>query len=168
MFAARRISALRPSTPVSRQPLALRSSRLAYRRFLASLAVLEQRDGKLDPASLAAVGAAQRLGDSVTAFVAGGGAKAVAEEASKVKGLSKVVFVESEAYTKVLPCIRALWLPRAHTSLPGSARELCSSTRGNCPQGRLHPRLVRPLGLWQNAHAPPVRPAGFATNLRHH
>lgn len=64
--------------------------------------MLEQRDGKLNIASLAAVSAAQKIGGSVTGFVAGKGTKAVAEEAAKVKGLDKVIFVDNDAYTRVL------------------------------------------------------------------
>jgi electron transfer flavoprotein alpha subunit len=63
--------------------------------------VLEQKDGKLNPSSLAAVAAAQKLGGSIIGFVAGGGAKAVAEEAAKVQGLEKVVFVDNTAYDRV-------------------------------------------------------------------
>jgi electron transfer flavoprotein alpha subunit len=63
--------------------------------------VLEQRDGKLNHGSLGAVTAAQKLGGSVTAFVAGGNIKAVAEAASKVSGVEKVVSVDSAAYDKV-------------------------------------------------------------------
>lgn len=73
----------------------------AYRRLLSSLAILEQRDGKLNISSLAAVTAAQQLGGSVTGFIGGGGAKAIAEEAAKVKGLEKVIYVENDAYTRV-------------------------------------------------------------------
>ena len=71
------------------------------RRLLSSLAVLEQRDGKLNPSSLSAITAAQKLGGSVTAFVAGGNIKAVAEEAAKVKGTEKVLMVDNAAYDKV-------------------------------------------------------------------
>jgi electron transfer flavoprotein alpha subunit len=63
--------------------------------------VLEQRDGKLNVSSLAAVTAAQKLGGSVTGLVAGSGTKAVAEETAKVKGLEKIIFVDSGAYDKV-------------------------------------------------------------------
>ena len=70
-------------------------------RLLSTLAVLEQREGKLNASSLAAVAAAQKLGGSVIGFVAGGGTKAVAEEVAKVKGLDKVVFVDNGAYDKV-------------------------------------------------------------------
>jgi electron transfer flavoprotein alpha subunit len=73
------------------------------------LAILEQRGGKLNSSSQAAVAAAQRLGGTVTAFVAGNGAKLVAEEAAKIKGLGRVIFVENPTYDKVgYPC----FLPR--------------------------------------------------------
>ena len=73
----------------------------AFARFVSSLAVLEQRDGKLQNASLSAVTAAQKLGGSITAFVAGSGLKAVVEEAVKVKGVNKVIMVENGSYDKV-------------------------------------------------------------------
>jgi electron transfer flavoprotein alpha subunit len=63
--------------------------------------VLEQRDGKLNVSSLAAVSAGQKLGGSVTAFVAGSGVKSVADEAAKVKGIEKIIYVENGAYDKV-------------------------------------------------------------------
>ena len=70
-------------------------------RLLSTLAVLEQKDGKLLNGSLSAVTAAQKLGGSITGFVAGSGIKAVAEEAAKVKGIDKIIMVENEAYDKV-------------------------------------------------------------------
>lgn len=75
----------------------------ALRRLLSSLAVLEQRDGKLNPASLAAISAAGKLGGTIHGFVAGKNIKSVAETAAKVKGLEKVIFVDNEAYDKMLP-----------------------------------------------------------------
>lgn len=53
--------------------------------------------------SLAAVTAAQKLGGSVTGFIAGSGVKAVADEVAKVKGIDKVIYVENGAYNKGLP-----------------------------------------------------------------
>lgn len=70
-------------------------------KCLSSLALLEQRDNKFNVSSLAAISAAQKLGGSVTGFIAGKGAKAIAEELSKVEGLEKVIYVDSEAYDKV-------------------------------------------------------------------
>lgn len=72
-------------------------------RLLSSLAVLEQRNGKLEHSSLSAVTAAQKVGGSVVGLVAGSGIRAVAEEASKVKGLEKIIMVENGAYDKGLP-----------------------------------------------------------------
>lgn len=74
----------------------------ALARLLSTLAVLEQRDGKLQSSSFSAIAAAQKLGGPVTAFLAGAGVKGTsAAEAAKVKGLDKVVAVENDAYEKV-------------------------------------------------------------------
>ena len=73
----------------------------ALARLLSTLAVLEQRDGKLQNSSLAAIAAAQKLGGSVTGFVAGSGVKASAAEAAKIKGMEKIVAVDNDAYEKV-------------------------------------------------------------------
>ncbi|KAH8656182.1 hypothetical protein BGZ60DRAFT_495339 [Tricladium varicosporioides] len=75
----------------------------ALSRLLSSLAILEQKDGKLNSASLGAVTAAQKLGGSVTGFVAGGNVKLIAEEAAKIKGLEKIISVDNAAYDKGLP-----------------------------------------------------------------
>jgi electron transfer flavoprotein alpha subunit len=73
----------------------------ALARLLSTLAVLEQREGKLNVASLAAVSAAMKLGGEVTGFVAGSNVKAVADEAAKVEGLDKVIYVDNADYDKV-------------------------------------------------------------------
>ena len=78
-----------------------RQQQSAFARLLSSLAVLEQREGKLQHASLSAVTAAQKLGGSVTGLVAGSGVKGVAEEAAKVKGINKVIMIENGSYDKV-------------------------------------------------------------------
>ncbi|KAI5868620.1 electron transfer flavoprotein, alpha subunit [Durotheca rogersii] len=87
------------SAPVFSTPY----SPAAFRRLLSSLAVLEQRDGKLNLGSLSAVTAAKKLGGSVHAFVAGGSIKPVAEEAAKAEGVEKIIAVENAAYEKGLP-----------------------------------------------------------------
>ncbi|CAG8973350.1 hypothetical protein HYALB_00000113 [Hymenoscyphus albidus] len=84
------------------RPVAV-ASLSAFARLLSSLAVLEQRDGKLNHSSLGAVTAAQKLGGSITAFIAGGNIKAVAQEAAKVSGIEKVIAVDNAAYEKGLP-----------------------------------------------------------------
>ena len=76
-------------------------SQTPFARLLSSLAVLEQREGKLQIASLSAVTAAQKLGASVTGFIAGSGIRSIAEEAAKVKGLEKIIMVENGAYDRV-------------------------------------------------------------------
>lgn len=53
--------------------------------------------------SLAAVTAGQKLGGSVTGFVAGSNIKGVAEEAAKVEGIEKIIYIENGAYDKGLP-----------------------------------------------------------------
>lgn len=75
-------------------------------RLLSTLAVLEQNNGKLNTGSLSAVTAAKKLGGSVTAFVAGGSIKSVAEEASKVEGVEKVISVDNAAYDRVCGHLR--------------------------------------------------------------
>lgn len=70
-------------------------------RLLSTLAVLEQRDGKLNAGSLCAVTAAKKLGGSVTGFLAGSNIKPVAEQAAKGNGMEKVVMVDNGAYDKV-------------------------------------------------------------------
>lgn len=84
----------------------------AFARLLSSLAILEQKDGKLNNASLGAVTAAQKLGGSVTGFVAGGNVKSVAEEAAKIKGLEKIVSVDNEAYDKA--CVKIALVAYRH------------------------------------------------------
>lgn len=73
----------------------------ALARLLSSLAVLEQKDGKLNLGSLGAVTAAKKLGGSITGFVAGGNIRAIAEEAAKVAGIEKVIAVDNSAYDRV-------------------------------------------------------------------
>lgn len=73
----------------------------ALARLLSSLAVLEQREGKLNHGSLGAVTAAQKLGGSITAFIAGSNIKSVAEEAANVAGIEKIIAVDNAAYDRV-------------------------------------------------------------------
>jgi electron transfer flavoprotein alpha subunit len=80
---------------------------IALARLLSTLAVLEQREGKLNMSSLAAVSAAMKLGGSVTGFVAGSNIKAVADEAAKVEGLDKIIYVDNASYDKV--CLASLF-----------------------------------------------------------
>lgn len=97
MFAAVRTSVVRSARAQLRQT----QSQAAWARLASTLAVLEQKEGKLNIASLAAITAGTKLGGSITAFVAGSGVKSVAEEAAKAKGIEKVIYVENGAYDKV-------------------------------------------------------------------
>ena len=81
--------------------VASRAQQSILSRLLSTLAILEHREGHLQNASLGAVTAAQKLGGSITGFLAGSGVKAVAEEAAKVKGLEKIIMVENGSYDKV-------------------------------------------------------------------
>ena len=102
----------------------------AFARLLSSLAVLEQREGRLQSASLSAVTAAQKLGGSTTGFIAGSGIRSVAEEAAKVKGVEKIIMVENSAYDKVRSLCRVplRLLMVASNPLSGAPGELRSST----------------------------------------
>lgn len=75
--------------------------------------------------SLAAVSAAMKLGGSVTGFVAGSNIKAVAEEAAKVEGLEKVIYVDNASYDKV--CDHDPFLASVTESLTGASR-VCPKT----------------------------------------
>lgn len=107
MAPAIRNSLLRQATTCLRQNRQTSIPRLsrnaALQRLLSTLAVLEQRDGKLNMSSLASISAAQKLGGTIHGFVAGGSIKQVADEASKIEGLEKVIFVDNSAYDKGLP-----------------------------------------------------------------
>jgi len=81
------------------------ASLTAISRLLSSLAVLEQKDGKLNAGSLGAITAAQKLGGPITAFIAGGNIKGAAEEAAKVAGVEKIITVDNTAYDKACPHI---------------------------------------------------------------
>ncbi|KAH9808626.1 Electron transfer flavoprotein domain [Teratosphaeria destructans] len=91
---------LRQNAPTSCPRL---SRNAAFQRLLSTLAILEQREGKLNVGSLASISAAQKLGGSIHGFVAGSNGKTVAEEAAKVEGLEKVIYVDNADYDKGLP-----------------------------------------------------------------
>ena len=76
-------------------------SRPSLARLLSSLAIIEQRDGQLQSASLSAITAARKLGGSITGIVAGSIIRKPAEEAAKIEGLDKILMIENGAYDKV-------------------------------------------------------------------
>ena len=68
-----------------------------------SILVIAEHDNKaLNAATLNVVAAAQKIGGDITVLVAGSGAQAVADQASKVAGVSKVVLADDAAYANQL------------------------------------------------------------------
>ena len=94
---------LRPHGP---QPIAHSTTQYAFilqrHRWASTLAILEQRDGKLNMSSLASISAAQKMGGTIHGFVAGSQVKQVADEAAQIEGLEKVIFVENGDYDRGL------------------------------------------------------------------
>ncbi|KAK4176902.1 putative electron transfer flavoprotein alpha-subunit [Triangularia setosa] len=93
----------RAFSALTRPTLRSTSTPPALRRLLSALAILEQREGKLNASSLSAITAAQKLGGTIHGFVAGSSIKPVADEAAKVPGVEKIIAVDNAAYDKGLP-----------------------------------------------------------------
>merc|ERR1719198_1298629 len=68
------------------------------RRLASTLVVAEHAEGKLGDSTLSVVTAAKAVGGDVSVLVAGSGAKAVAEQAAKVDGVSAVLAADDAAY----------------------------------------------------------------------
>ncbi|KAK1064307.1 Electron transfer flavoprotein alpha-subunit [Friedmanniomyces endolithicus] len=98
---------LRQATTCLRQtqptPLLHLSRKATLQQLLSTLAILEQREGKLNHSSLAAVTAAQRMGGTIHGLLAGSNVKPVADEAAKVDGLEKILYIENSDCDKGLP-----------------------------------------------------------------
>jgi electron transfer flavoprotein alpha subunit len=77
-------------------------------RLQSTLAILEQRNGKLVNGTLSTFAAAKALGGPVHGFVAGASVSGPAQEASKVEGVEKVITVENDAYEKVRQDLRLM------------------------------------------------------------
>jgi electron transfer flavoprotein alpha subunit len=68
-----------------------------------SILVIAEHDNKaLNGATLNVVAAAQKIGGDITVLVAGSGAQAVADQAAKVVGVSKVLLADDAAYANQL------------------------------------------------------------------
>ncbi|OTG83673.1 electron transfer flavoprotein subunit alpha/FixB family protein [Acinetobacter sp. ANC 4648] len=68
-----------------------------------SILVIAEHDNKtLNGATLNVVAAAQKIGGDITVLVAGSGAQAVADQAAKVAGVSKVLLADNAAYAHQL------------------------------------------------------------------
>ncbi|MFH7767594.1 electron transfer flavoprotein subunit alpha/FixB family protein, partial [Acinetobacter sp. BSP-28] len=68
-----------------------------------SILVIAEHDNKaLNAATLNVVAAAQKIGGDITVLVAGSGTQAVADQAAKVAGVSKVLLADDAAYANQL------------------------------------------------------------------
>ena len=68
-----------------------------------SILVIAEHDNKaLNGATLNVVAAAQKIGGDITVLVAGSGAQAVADQAAKIAGVSKVLLADDAAYANQL------------------------------------------------------------------
>uniref|UniRef100_A0A8C5SV57 Electron transfer flavoprotein subunit alpha n=1 Tax=Laticauda laticaudata TaxID=8630 RepID=A0A8C5SV57_LATLA len=86
----------------------LRAQRLGRRavsslhRFQSTLVIAEHANEALTPITLNTITAAKRLGGEVSCLVAGTNCEKVAQELSKVQGVSKVLFAQHDAYKGLL------------------------------------------------------------------
>lgn len=69
---------------------------------MSTLILVEHENGQIRPATLNVVTAAAQLGGDVDLLVAGSGVGAVAEQAAKIGGVSKVLHADDAAYTHEL------------------------------------------------------------------
>ncbi|TBW48309.1 electron transfer flavoprotein subunit alpha/FixB family protein [Marinobacter halodurans] len=69
---------------------------------MAILLIAEHNNQALNPTTLSAVTAASQIGGDIAVLVAGSGCGAVAEEAAKIEGVSKVLLADNAAYAKGL------------------------------------------------------------------
>ena len=99
MFAARIPAALRAGARVPLRTLSTPSVRLA-----STLVFVEHKNGKINPSTLSAVTAAQKVGGEVDALVLAKAdeAKTVAEQAAKISGLSKVLMGSGDVFANQL------------------------------------------------------------------
>ncbi|KAJ3104217.1 hypothetical protein HDU97_009472 [Phlyctochytrium planicorne] len=79
------------------------SSQFVRRRLASTLVLIEHKGDKVAPASLNAISAATKFGDSVTALVAGASTEAVSKEVAAITGVSKVLKAEHPQFAQQLP-----------------------------------------------------------------
>jgi electron transfer flavoprotein alpha subunit len=87
-----------------------------YRQF-SSLILAEHNNKKLNPIVYSAVNAADYFNDDITVLVAGSNCMTVAEEASKIKGVSKVLHADSILLEHHLPDVVTSVLHSVQSSL---------------------------------------------------
>lgn len=71
------------------------------------LVVAEHENGKLNPATRAAVGAAQKIGGDIHLLLVGQNIAGVAEECKKLTGVSQILFEDDAQYAHPLPEVMA-------------------------------------------------------------
>jgi len=81
----------------------LRQASGLLRRFKSTLVIAEHNNDKLTPVTLNTVTAATQLGGDVSCLVVGSQCAKVAEEVSKINGISKVLLADNEAFKGFLP-----------------------------------------------------------------
>lgn len=69
---------------------------------MSNLVIAEHDNGQLNVATLNSVTAAQQIGGDIDILVAGEGCQAVAEQAAKIAGISKVIVADDSAYEHFL------------------------------------------------------------------
>ncbi len=69
---------------------------------MSTLVIAEHDNAELKPVTLVVVAAASAIGGDIDILVAGGGCSAVADEAAKIAGVSKVLLADNDAYTHQL------------------------------------------------------------------
>jgi len=111
---------------------------------MAVLVIAEHDNARLKPATLNAVAAAAQLGSEVHVLVAGQGAQAVAEAASKVAGVAKVRLAEAAALEHQLP--EAVAPLVAETAKGGYSHVLAAATSAG---KNLLPRVAALLDVAQ-------------------
>jgi len=75
-----------------------RSSTRSFRRFASTLVVAEHTGGAITPSTLSTVKAASAIGGQVNVLVLGHNVKEVADKASKIAGVSKVLVADNSAF----------------------------------------------------------------------
>ncbi len=89
------------------------------------LVIADHDNAALNPATLNTVAAAQAIGGDIHVLVAGSGAQAVADEAAKVAGVSKVLLADDAAYgnglaENIAPLIAAQAAGHGHVLAPAT------------------------------------------------
>ncbi|GMH36608.1 hypothetical protein BSKO_04481 [Bryopsis sp. KO-2023] len=112
---------------------------------LSSLVVLEHENGKVAAPSFPVLTAAGKLGGDITALAAGKNVKSVAEEASRVKGVSKVIMADSPSLEHSLAEPMSDLIARVHERGRFTHLLAPASTFGK----NVMPRLAALLGVQQ-------------------